>query len=137
MLNHEHAPFWIGASNIVTQENDVFGPFGGPAILTYESLRGRPTTDNEDDFPETLFLFVDPGDPGQLIQNDPDRPEEGMVNEHGYDFWESNGEIRYHGWRQVKQVITRRHPDGRPYLQHDEPFGPFYTDIVIHTEPLT
>lgn len=134
-LAHDHAQFWIAANNIITGENATFGPFGGPAIITHTNVRGQTNLRDKDSFHETLFIYIDPQDVGQLVgdEDDPDT----WINEHGYDFWHGDEETRYDGWRQIKKVVTRRYPNGRPFISHDEPVGPFYTDLVIHTEPLT
>lgn len=113
-------PFWVMASNIQTGESQEYGPYPGPPGLTYELLRAL----GDEDQPAHIFMWIDPQDIGE-------------GNPHGYESWQGyideEGEdgAKYFGWREVRNVVTRRYPDGLPYLSHEEPVGPFWTDLAI------
>lgn len=106
---------WIHASNIHTNENQVYGPFAGPLQLTYENIRA-----NEDYGPPfEIFMWIDPQD----TEGADDNP-----NPHGYDSWEDQeGATRFDGWRALEREQLPNHPG----ITYSKPVGPFWTDLVI------
>lgn len=120
-------PFWIIASNIHTSQFQRYGPYTWPPRLTYDGLQSNIQKDQH----FQIFGWHDPQDTGNVI-----RDTDGiLVNEHGYDYWrDSDGEYRYDGWRENRQVIDKRAPDGLQF-SHIEPVGPFWTDLDITLEP--
>lgn len=119
-FDHKHSQFWVIASNIHTDEAKTYGPFAGPPQLTYELLRA-----NEDKGPPfEIFQFSNAWYPDLIDSNDP-----------AYSSWvDQEGDIRYDGWRALQLVTDFVGPDGRATQAHTEPVGPYWTDLVIHTE---
>lgn len=115
-FDHEHAQFWVIASNIHTSEAETYGPFAGPPQLTYELLRA-----NEDEGPPyEIFQFSDAWYPALIDSDDP-----------AYSSWvDQEGDIRYDGWR----ALERKPIPGAPRSSSTHPVGPYWTDLVIHTE---
>lgn len=105
--------FWVHASNIHTDESQVYGPFAGPITMTYETLRA-----NEDYGPPfEIFRWIDPQDTGR-------------DNEHGYESWtDQTGATRYDGWRALESRPANPGPGTYSVI-----VGPFWTDLVIVTD---
>ncbi len=101
--------FYVHASNIHFQKpDDIYGPYTGTPVLTYENLRA----DDLENFPDTLFMFVDPQD---VLDGNP----------HDYESWVGEDSVkRYFGWRRAEYVDSGEYG----YI---ELVGPFYTDLAI------
>jgi hypothetical protein len=68
-------------------------------------------------------MWVDPTDTG------------GEANPHGYATWiDQEGCTRYDGWRHLREVVDSRYEDGSTRQTHDEPEGPFWTDLFLCDE---